>query len=251
MADWIFLRGLIREAGHWLQFPRQFKHAFPQDRVHFFEIPGTGQHFQADSPTEIGAMVEALQTDFAKRLPNLSEKPLILSISLGSMVTLEWLSRYPQQFGGAVLINTSLSSLNPVYERLQPHNYPWILKLLATPSPEVRERQLLKLVSNEPQHHILAASKFAAIQHLRPVSRANALRQLYAASRYHLKDKPTGVPLLLLNSEGDRFVNPVCTEALAKYLDVPWQTHPHAGHDLPLDAPEWVLERIQAWRQHL
>lgn len=251
MTDWIFLRGLIREAGHWLQFPRQFKHAFPQDTVHFFEIPGTGQHFQADSPTEIGAMVEALQIDFAKRLPNLSEKPLILSISLGSMVSLEWLSRYPDQFGGAVLINTSLSSLNPVYERLRPHNYPWIVKLLATPSPEVRERQLLKLVSNEPQHHALAAAKFAAIQHLRPISRANALRQLYAASRYSLKSKPTGIPLLLLNSEGDRFVNPVCTEALAKYLDVPWQTHPHAGHDLPLDAPEWVIERVRDWCQRL
>jgi pimeloyl-ACP methyl ester carboxylesterase len=249
MSDWLFLRGLIREAGHWLQFPRQFKHVFPEDQIHFFEIPGTGQRFQEPSPTEIGAMVEALQLDFEKNLAPLQAKPLILSISLGSMVALEWLVRYPEQFAGAVLINTSLRSLNPIYERLQPHNYAWILRLLATASPEMRERQLLKLVSNEPHHHALAAHKFAAIQHMRPISRANALRQLYAASRFKLKTKPQGTPLLLLNSLGDRFVNPICTESLANYLGETWQSHPDAGHDLPLDAPNWVIERISEWRQ--
>jgi hypothetical protein len=27
-----------------------------------------------------------------------------------------------------------------------------------------------------------------------------------------------------------------------------FQEHPTAGHDLPLDAPDWVIERVSAWQ---
>ncbi|PIQ28239.1 alpha/beta hydrolase [bacterium (Candidatus Blackallbacteria) CG17_big_fil_post_rev_8_21_14_2_50_48_46] len=252
MTHWFFLRGLIRESGHWLQFPRQFKQAQPESDLHFLEIPGTGHRFQEKSPTSIAGMVEALQADFLRQNSETSAKPWILSISLGAMITLEWLVRYPDQFAGAVLINTSLRGLSPVHHRLQPHNYPWILRLLlVTRDLEARERHLLRLVSNEPHHHLIAASKFAKIQHIRPISRENALRQLYAASQYQLGSKPKQTPILLLNSEGDRFVNPECTRALAKFLELPYQSHPHAGHDLPLDAPEWVIEKILDWQKSL
>lgn len=247
-TKWVFLRGLVRESGHWYQFPRQFRAHFPQAEIHFLEIPGTGKKYAQESPLSIEAMVDSLQADF-EAIFDKNEHPFVLSISLGSMVTLQWLNQYPNQFAGAVLMNTSISGLSPFYKRLQPHNYPMIPKLMMIPDPEKREKGILKLISNEPLHHQVAAKKFGTIQTLRPVSRPNALRQLFAASQYRLKNKPGQAPLLLLNSDGDRFVNPECTRHLSEFLGVPFQTHPAAGHDLPMDAPEWVLEKIEHWLQ--
>ena len=249
-TKWVFIRGLVRESGHWHQFPRQFRHHFPEAEIHYIEIPGTGQKYAEESPLSIEAMVDNLQADY-KTLFGPDEKPFILSISLGSMVTLQWLNQYPGQFAGAVLMNTSISGLSPFYKRLQPHNYPVIPRLMMTADPEVRERGILRLISNEPLHHHVAAKKFGTIQALRPVSRSNAIRQIYAASKYRLNKKPANMPLLLLNSEGDRFVNPECTEHLSEFLNEPYHCHPSAGHDLPMDAPYWVLEHIENWLKNL
>ena len=251
MQEWFFLRGLIRESGHWLDFPREFSYRFPEDKLHFLEIPGSGKRCREDSPLSIPEMVDALQADFLQQRQH-SEKPFIFAVSLGAMVTLEWLNRCPGQFAGAVLCNTSVRGLSPMHHRLHPRNYPDIFRLLLTPhSLEAREAKVLSLVSNRPERHAMATLKYTRIQQARPMSRRNAVRQIYAASRYRLKDRPADTPILLLNSAGDRFVNPVCTEALGKWLTIPWQTHPSAGHDLPLDEPEWVLERVDEWRQHL
>jgi hypothetical protein len=50
-----------------------------------------------------------------------------------------------------------------------------------------------------------------------------------------------------LNSLGDRMVAPACTEAIAKRWNVESKTHPWAGHDLPLDDPEWVIAMVVEW----
>jgi pimeloyl-ACP methyl ester carboxylesterase len=246
---WIFIRGLVREAGHWHTFPRAFAARFREAEIHYLEIPGTGQRYRETSRLHIEEVAQDFQRELTLLRSNWpeGEKPWIFAISLGGMVTLEWLRQQPGQFAGAVLINTSVSGMSPFFQRLQPPNYPHILRLLATLDPEVRERKLLTLVSNEPPLHQTVAKRFGAIQHARPVSRENALRQLAAAARYRLESAPQGQPILILNSSGDRFVHPACSERLAEFLNAPLATHPAAGHDLPLDAPEWVLARVEDW----
>jgi len=57
-------------------------------------------------------------------------------------------------------------------------------------------------------------------------------------------------PTLLLASAGDQLVSLKCSQALAAAWQCPIQTHPWAGHDLPLDDPPWVIARVQAWLSH-
>ena len=45
----------------------------------------------------------------------------------------------------------------------------------------------------------------------------------------------------------DALVNPACSRQLAQRWGSHWQEHPNAGHDLPLDAPDWVLAHMLAW----
>ncbi|WP_156302935.1 alpha/beta fold hydrolase [Methylogaea oryzae] len=55
------------------------------------------------------------------------------------------------------------------------------------------------------------------------------------------------MPLLLLNSLGDRMVAPSCTTEIAALWTVPCLTHPWAGHDLPLNHPAWVIAAVREW----
>jgi len=45
----------------------------------------------------------------------------------------------------------------------------------------------------------------------------------------------------------DALVDARCSQALARAWGVPLAIHPDAGHDLPLDAGPWVVERVRAW----
>ena len=73
------------------------------------------------------------------------------------------------------------------------------------------------------------------------------LRQLAAAARYAPPAKPPATPLLLLASAGDSLVSPHCSERLAEQWKLALRLHPNAGHDLPLDDPDWVVEQIVGW----
>jgi pimeloyl-ACP methyl ester carboxylesterase len=82
----------------------------------------------------------------------------------------------------------------------------------------------------------------------RPVSAANALRQLLAAALYRVRKNPPGVPLLLLASEQDGLVDVRCSLAVAQRWGCPLRLHPWAGHDLPLDDPDWVIAQVASWQ---
>jgi pimeloyl-ACP methyl ester carboxylesterase len=43
-------------------------------------------------------------------------------------------------------------------------------------------------------------------------------------------------------SEKDRLVSSHCSQNIAKKFDASCFTHPTAGHDLPLDEPEWLTQ---------
>ena len=92
-------------------------------------------------------------------------------------------------------------------------------------------------------------AEWAAVRRQRPVSSGNAVRQLVAAARYCA---PTAAPVdrvLLLGSQEDRLVSSQCSQAIAQAwgLPLPLQLHPWAGHDLPLDDPQWVIDAVLQW----
>ena len=112
---------------------------------------------------------------------------------------------------------------------------------------EAREATVLRMTSARPALHPAAVADWSAIYRSAPVTTANALRQLWAAARFRAALARPPVPLLLMVGAGDRLVSPACSRALARAWGVPLAVHPWAGHDLPLDDPQWVLQTQQKW----
>jgi pimeloyl-ACP methyl ester carboxylesterase len=249
-ATWVLLRGLTREQGHWGVFPAQLRAALPSDsRVVTPDLPGNGTQWQARSPAQVPAMVEAVRQQLTER--GLPPPYHVVAMSLGAMVTVDWSHRYPEELTDAVLINTSLKPQSPPWRRLHPRHYPTIVRLLLTQaSPEVWEQAILHMTTRHPA--VPAQQLLAQWLHMRrqhPVSTANGLRQLWAAARYQAPRAAPPVPVLLLNGAGDRLVHPSCSSVLAASWGAPLVRHPTAGHDLPLDAGPWVVEQVQRWLQ--
>lgn len=239
MSPWILLRGLTREARHWGDFPKILHSADGSAPPLLPDLPGNGRRWLDASPARIPELMEAVR---AQVLAQGHRPPFrLLALSLGGMAALAWATRHPEECEALVLVSTSLRPHSPLHHRLAPAAWPVLAKLL-TASVAEREAAVLRLTSNRAEELAGVLPEWIAWASECPVSRANALRQLLAAARFSLRDKPP-VPLLLLAGAGDRMVNPRCSLALGQHWNVECRLHPTAGHDLPLDAAEWVAEQ--------
>jgi len=241
------LRGLMREQRHWGSFPQLLSATLGDTMTVTLDLPGNGRLHAQGSPTDIAAMTEHCRLQLQQQgiLPPYH----LLALSLGAMVASDWCYRYPHEVAGAALINTSLRPLSPFYQRLRPRNYLTLLRLaLDTGNLLRREQLILQLTSNRrPPAQLL--SQWLDYARDAPVSRCNAMRQLCAAIGYRAPLQAPATPLLILCGEADRLVNPLCSHTLAQRWHAPLQSHPDAGHDLPLDEPLWVAQQIQNWQQ--
>lgn len=244
--QWILLRGLTREAAHWGAFFADLEQALPSDRVLALDLPGNGQFHKVSSPLSVSGMVQACRDELQRRA--IAPPYHLLAMSLGAMVATEWVHQAPEDVAGCVLINTSLRPFNPFYRRLRPHNLAALLQLLLQwRAPEVAERIILRMTSNGAPDRSALMAEWVAIRRQRPVSSRNALRQLVAAARYRAPAVAPGVPTLLLGSCNDRLVASECSQTIAHAWGRPLCMHPTAGHDLPLDDPQWVVEQVRQW----
>ncbi|MDP2228711.1 MAG: alpha/beta hydrolase [Moraxellaceae bacterium] len=243
---WVFLRGLIRQHRHWEDFPERFRAAFPGTLVLLPDLPGNGDLCDRDSPLAIAGMVASVRKQLASQ--HISGPVNVLALSLGAMTAIEWMRQFPEDIERAVLMNTSLRGMSTFSERLRPDNYRAIFaNLLRGRAGIEREQLVLDISSNLYPHKAALAEKWAGYAATHPTSTANALRQLTAAARYRAPAARPHEHVLLLQSLGDRLVNPVCSTRIADTWRWPLQTHASAGHDLTLDDPDWVLARIADW----
>ncbi|WP_373974757.1 alpha/beta hydrolase [Chitinibacter sp. SCUT-21] len=240
MSTWVLLRGLMREKRHWGDFATLLQAQCPCDEIVSIEWPGNGRLHQQPSFSRIEIMAEYIQ----QSLDNMGHTGQyhVVAISLGAMAAIEWAYSYPHNIASCTLINTSLRNYNPYSQRLRYQNWPNIVKLLFMPAI-AREQIILQLTSQNPPTNTLAQWQHYAQQY--PITACNAARQLLAATRYQAKNAAPPVPLLLLNGQQDRLVSPECSVAIARAWQVPLRTHPEAGHDLSLDAPDWVIAQIK------
>lgn len=249
MTTWVLLRGLAREARHWGGFGAQLQRELPgREVVVALDLPGNGALWRERSPLRVEAMVEAARRELA----HLPHRPpyVLVALSLGGMVALHWAGLERRKIQGCVLINSSLGGMSPFWHRLRPAAYPVLARILLARDAAEREARILGLTSNLPVAE-MTARLWARYAQEAPVHRANALRQLTAAARFRSRIGPPPVPTLLLASEQDRLVSCACSRALGNAWDAPLALHPTAGHDLPLDDPQWVVDRILAWRRSL
>jgi pimeloyl-ACP methyl ester carboxylesterase len=247
MSSWILLRGLMREQRHWGRFPGQLSQQLPDAHIITPDLPGNGEHHALHSATSVAEMVEFCRAELHAR--GVPAPWSLLALSLGGMVAVEWASRYPQEIARCVLINTSMRPYSRFHQRLRWQNYPAILKQLWEGGVENQERLILRLTSREGdiEKRNGMLERWLGYQRECPVTRANALRQLWSAARFRAPPERPKVPLLVLSSHGDQLVDPRCSANLASAWQAAHAIHPTAGHDLPLDAGEWVAHEIGKW----
>jgi pimeloyl-ACP methyl ester carboxylesterase len=244
--NWLLLRGLTRESGHWGDFLPQLRHACPQVRIQCLDLPGCGVLYQQTSPTTVAEITRFVRRQ-AFKSGHLQQKVTLLSLSLGGMVAWEWMQQFPDDIQSAVLMNSSLASVSPFYQRMRWQCYRQLLTIVCQHDRESRETAIVKLVSNLESAYKKVAAEWGKIQRLRPVSHNNALRQIIAAANYRPKPEKPRCPVLLLNSLGDRLVSPLCSEAISHRYGLALISHPWAGHDLCVDDPQWVIAQLQRW----
>lgn len=251
MASWILLRGLMREQRHWGAFPAQLAQALPDAAIVTPDLPGNGQRHAQTSACSVAAMVEACRQDLQAR--GLRPPYRLLALSLGGMAAVEWASRYPHEVAACVLINSSMRPYSRFHQRLRWRNYPAIVKLMLLGGAQRQEELILRLTSRDAAAHRRAGllQRWLDWQRDSPVTRANALRQLWAAARYRGPAARPPVPLLILSGAGDRLVDPSCSRRLAQAWSAPHLVHPDGGHDLPLDAGPWVAQAVADWQAAL
>jgi pimeloyl-ACP methyl ester carboxylesterase len=248
MTTWILLRGLTRGTGHWGDFLPRFQQAFVNDSLLPLDFPGNGALHLQQSPTTVQAMVEHCR----QQLADLGLQPpyRIVALSMGAMVAVAWAHDYPQEISHQVLINTSLRPINPFYQRLRPGNYPRLLRLmLGGTDARHWEQTLWHMTSRRSPPDTVDGWVRLRQQH--PVKPFNAMRQLWAASRFVAPPTPPKTPTLLLASTSDGLVSVECSRSIARQWKWPLLEHPQAGHDLPLDDGPWVVDQILNWQSVL
>jgi pimeloyl-ACP methyl ester carboxylesterase len=169
-------------------------------------------------------------------------------MSLGGMVATDWTQRHPGEIGRLVLINTSMRPFSRVHERLRPSAWPGLVTIATHWNDAMgAERGIHRLTCNRADTQSADLEAWSAIRRSAPVSRANAVRQLWAAARFTALAEKPACPLLVLSSRGDRLVDSACSSKLAAAWDAPHREHSWAGHDLPHDDPAWIGEQVRAW----
>ncbi len=250
---WFFIRGLMREAAHWEDFPVLFESALPGNKVIMIDLPGSGQNWRTKCPITISEMAESVRLQAKEHIEAHLRKHgkdcphYVLAISLGGMVALEWLQKFPGDLKGGVFINISLSGINPFYQRLKPKAWLPLLDIISTRDIKSREEKVLKLTTSQFEIKESSLKRRVDAYQSHPATKMNFVRQLIAASRFRTDFKKRTPPILLLNSLGDRLVDSDCSAELHSKWQWELKTHPTANHDLPLEDPQWVISQIGEW----
>jgi pimeloyl-ACP methyl ester carboxylesterase len=245
-ATWVLLRGLTREAAHWGRFVAEFEQAQPGARVLALDLPGAGALHREAAPLHVEGFMQQCREQL--RAHGAAGEPVgLLGLSLGGMVAACWALAHPHEVSHLVVLNTSMRPFGRAHERLRPASWAALLPLLLARDAHAAEQRILRLTSHCPQRHAGVVEEWVAIRRARPVSRANAVRQLLAAARYRLPAQRPAARTLVLCSGADRLVDAACSRRLAAHWHCELALHPQAGHDLPLDAGEWVAQRVRQW----
>ena len=232
----VFLRGLIRSRFHWNGFPQRFYDDF---RVIEPELPGNGYLSHLITPTTIHDMMLQVRQQVREQ----HQGPVtLIAISMGAMIATEWARTYPDEVSAMHMINTSLANMSLPWQRMDAPSFLRLLSCLGN-----RER-LEKTIFRMTINRVITEDEkrqWLEFAQTHPLQWRNIFVQLIAASRYK---GPVHAPIekvWLYNARGDRLVKAWCTERIARTWDKPLTTHDSAGHDLPVDDPDWLEHSLR------
>ncbi len=235
----------MRESRHWGNFPKtletKLREKDPSATVETIDHPGFGTEYQRNSPTSISGIADDDRRRFE---PRYHEPAVLVAISLGGMVAMDWVSRYPNDFKFLFLVNSSARGASKVTDRLQPKNWLKAFRMALMRDQALREEYILSMTTNLSAEKIESQAKihFGYYQE-RPYTTRNALRQMMGAARFQAPGS-LPIPGKILVSTEDQLVRAVCSYELAERFGYPVISNPAANHDLSLDDPEWLATTL-------
>ncbi|MGF1509889.1 MAG: alpha/beta fold hydrolase [Myxococcota bacterium] len=238
MSGWLLLRGLAREQGHWERFPKLLMDR-TKEPVVLLDLPGVGLARDRDAPRTIKDTV----FDLRRRWLELPERPdRILGLSMGGMVALDWASRFDQDWKTVLAVNASAQEAGLPTRRLRLRGLARLARASLAKDPVERELAVLRVTSHRRAGDRALAARWAGVARERPLRPDVVMAQLMASARFRCPQRrPTSVTVVA--GLRDQLVHPKCSRQLAETLSAPLEEHPDAGHDLPLDQPEWMADR--------
>ncbi len=234
----VLLRGLTRGCNHWADFPKQLNEAFPDVELALIDLAGNGLRVDEASPLTIKAALQDIRTQIQQQ--NISFPVDVLALSLGGMITLQWLVEFPAEVNKAVVINSSHAGLSKTSERMKPLTIAKLVISVLLP-PSLRERIIYSVTSNNPVNKSVI-NQWILEAKVRPVTRLNFIRQVFIARSFKTNLRIDKEQLLLLASSSDRLVNAASSKALAEETLVDLIMHETAGHEITLDDPGWIIK---------
>ncbi len=240
MKKLVLIRGLGRDSRHWGPLLEELKQALPQLEILCLDLLGFGSKAEKKTPLDISEMTEDLLSELPK------DPVHIIGLSLGGMVVMDLVDRYPDRVDKYIIMNSSLKSLSPPWERFKFNLIAPTLKQLIYSTPEDIEKLIIDTVFSDPtSDKAEALDLWTEIQVQSPISKIAFLRQLYAASRYTgpKKLRATG---LILTGEKDKLVSSNCSLRIAEHYNLELRVNPKSGHD-PLDAPVWFVDKVSGF----
>ncbi|MBB5504651.1 pimeloyl-ACP methyl ester carboxylesterase [Paraburkholderia sp. JPY681] len=214
MSTWVLLRGLTRETRHWGRLPAALRESLGQIpdrsscgqtttatsnatttagiRLLLLDLPGNGEYVRLRAPASVAGIVAFVrQAALESGVPGPYN---IIAMSLGGMVATDWAQRHPGEIERLVLINTSMRPFSRMHERLRPSAWPGLLGVAAHWGDAAdAESGIHRLTCNNLDTLAADLAAWTTIRRSAPVSRANALRQLWAAARFNAAPAAPGV----------------------------------------------------------
>lgn len=246
MRHWVLIKGLKQDQRHWRGVPDAFAHAFGGE-VLCLDLPGAGTEAHRRCPPDVREIAGDLRSRWL--MSRRETGPWgVLGLSLGGMVALAWAEAHPDDFAGVVVGNTSAADVSPPHRRFRLPNWPVVARSALRRDRVARERAVLDLISAhlDQDGRDALARRHAALDEAIPFRRANLVAQLRAGAGFRAPQQVAS-PLLVLVGQADRLVDPRCGEGLAQRLGAELRRHPTAGHDLGLDAPDWLVRTVAEW----
>lgn len=233
----VMLRGLARGQYHWSSFKSQLQKAFPERDVLLIDLPGNGELSHLTSPNSIKSAADSISTQL--ELKGIKGPCDFIGLSLGGILVLYMMENTSWVRRGCV-INASLGALSLPSDRMKPMAMLGLLYSRLLPTQQ-QEKLVWQLTASQPVDKAILKN-WVNVANINKVSVNNIRRQLMIARSYNKKPilGKKADDLLILSSKKDSIVHSKCSMKLAKHTGAQHKEHKTAGHDLPLDDPQWV-----------
>ncbi|MFM2485935.1 alpha/beta fold hydrolase [Celerinatantimonas yamalensis] len=232
LAPVVLIRGMLGECRYWEYF-KQLVEQRLQRPVFLLSLAKSGTSLE---PLSLVTLIEQHREQLCQ-LTGQGDCHLV-SLSLGASVALCWQQMYPDEVKSCTLINPLVTVKQ---RRWQPLLWWLLFKIMVFSRwPGDQQTRWLHRLSAWPSlHSQLATSETHSID--------------FKALTQHLYEMPIAepmVPLQLLVSRHDKWISSEVSYQLADIWQAPLFPHLSAGHDLPLDDPRWVCEKLTDWITH-